>query len=103
MKIGDTLKATGLHKDSAGAAVDLLTAQITVTSGLLSPDGCTRVPFEVTIDPDQVANKGKFLIVGQTTGLRPGKGWQWDTRYTDSSGYSWSDDSTAVDLSESGV
>lgn len=103
MKVGDTIKATGLHKDINGDPVDLLAAGITITSGVLSPDGLTRHELTVTIDPDQVTNKGKFSILGQSADWSPGKGYRWDTRYTDSSDYSWSDDTQLIDLGEAGA
>lgn len=99
LKVGDTFEVLGTYKDDSGDAVDLLAAGIEVASSVASADGLEIYALTVTVDPNQVANTGKFHITGNTAAWQPGKGLQWDVRYTRTAdGYSFSSDSNIINL-----
>lgn len=100
MKVGDSLDCVGTYKDGAGTPVNLTVAGLTVTSAVLSSEGDERFELTVTPDPDQVANPGRFTILGDSSSWTPGKGLRWDVRYTDAAGRSVSTDTVIIDLSQ---
>lgn len=85
LNFGDTLKATGVYRDANGDPVNLDSAGIAVSASIRNPDGTAEYVLEVTTDPDQVANPGKFTVRGQTADFAAANtlgSWTWLIRYT---------------------
>lgn len=98
LKRGDTLTADCVHRDDAGAPIDL--TGMTINSSVQSMDGSKSYPLNVTINPDQVAHKGEYAIEGDTSTWEPGYSLKWDIRYVQSDNTSFSTNTIFFTLNE---